>query len=68
MLPLVLLLLTGIEQPRLSTVSAEELVGQEQPHVRRLQHVLRRTRGILSVFRLLLESIWHNPHVKPVTE
>lgn len=47
----------GAEQPKPSTDNVEELVGQEQLHVRRQQLVLRQTRGILSVFQLLLELI-----------
>lgn len=55
----------GAEQPKPSTDSVEELVGQDQLHVHHQQPVLRRTRIILSVFQLLLELIWHKSHGKP---
>lgn len=55
----------GVEQPKPSTDGVEELVGQEQLHVRRQQPVLRQTRFILSVFQLVLELIWHKSHGKP---
>lgn len=45
----------GAEQPKPSTDSVEELVGQDQLPVHHQQPVLHRTRGILSVFQLLLE-------------